>query len=496
MSVLFRSAPQPVRERESRDISFQSMFGRALDLRDGGSSYSAIEAMQLSAVSACVERRANYLAQLPFDAYRQGPGGTSVAVSPQPIVIARPSAKGIPRSLWLKHVQYSRLLWGNATLIIGSRDGAGYPKSLDVLPPWDVAFTNTGITERLQVTVGGQPIDAADVIIIPGHVRPGSVVGVAPLAASGLVDLGRKAQTYGRDWFASSCVPASIVYSDDRDMTAEQADGIVRAITSKWRKRKPAVLGSGLRYEQVSVKADESQFLETIRQNMAEIAIVLGMAPEDIGVAMTSGSVTYANREQRTQQTLVDTVNNDLLLMQEVLYGVVPQPQFVRFSTGALLRTDLQARYASYRTGIEAGFLEPNEARAWEDLPPIAAPVVDVAARSFDDLTAEVRDMLTNRTISSGNETHIHLPDSLSVEMRQEPVVIPAPIVNVPPAQVTVNVEPTPVNVTVEAPVVTVEAPNVQVDVHMPDEESDTIERIRFERDADGNIIGAVKGVG
>ena len=104
--------------------------------------------------------------------------------------------------------------------------------------------------------------------------------------------------------------------------------------------------------------------------------------------------------------------------------------------------------------------------------------------------------MLTTRTISSGNETHIHLPDSLSVEMRQEPVVIPAPIVNVPPAQVTVNVEPTPVNVTVEAPVVTVEAPNVQVDVHMPDEESDAIERIRFERDADGNIVGAVKGVG
>ena len=368
MSILFRQAP-----REARAISYQDMFSRATDLRPSSTAYSANEAMCLSAVAACVELRANYVAQLPFDSYREGPSGSSVKVVPQPTVIARPSAKGVTRSAWLKQGQYARLLWGNATLVVGSRDGAGYPKSLDVLPPWEVSFTNTSILERLQVNVAGQPFDTADLVILPGQVRPGCTVGVAPLAASGLVDLGKKAQEFGRNWFHNGAVPSSIVYSD-KELDSDQADSIVKTITSKWRSRKPAVLGSGLRYEKISVPANESQFLETIRQNQAEIAIVLGIAPESIGVSVSGSAVTYANREQNAQQVMLNTVNNDLLLWQETLYDVVPRPQFVRFSTGGFLRSDLKSRYESYEIGINAGFLDANEARGWEDLPPITIP--------------------------------------------------------------------------------------------------------------------------
>lgn len=372
MSILFRDAP-----RESRDISYQKMFGKGMDLdadrRPSMGKYSPHEAMCLSAVAACVELRANYISQLPFDAYRDGPAGTSIKVTPQPPVIVRPSARGVPRSAWMKQAQYARLLWGNATLMIGSRDGAGYPKSLDVLPPWEVAFNRTSILERLEVRLAGQPVDTADLVIVPGQVRPGSTVGVAPLAAGGLVELGRRAQDFGRDWFRNGAVPSSIVYSD-QELDATEADALVGRIMEKWRRRKPAVLGSGLKYEKVSVSANESQFLETIRQNQAEIAIVLGIAPEAIGVSVSGSAVTYANREQNAQQVMLNTVNNDILLWQEVLYDVVPKPQFIRFSTGAFLRSDLKTRYESYSLGISAGFLEPNEARAWEDLGPITSP--------------------------------------------------------------------------------------------------------------------------
>ncbi len=366
MSLLFRP-------RESRSISYQDIFGRGYDVdadrRSGSSTYSANDALCLSAVAACVELRANYVSQLPFDAYRDGPSGSSVKVSPQPTVITRPSARGVTRSAWMKQAQYARLLWGNATLVVGSRDGAGYPKSLDVLPPWEVSFSNTSVLERLQVTVAGQPFDPADLVIVPGQVRPGCTVGVAPLAASGLVDLGKRAQEFGRNWFTNGAVPSSIVYSD-KEMDSTEADAIVKTIQSKWRNRKPAVLGSGLRFEKVSVAANESQFLETIRQNQAEIAIVLGIAPEAIGVSV-GASNTYANREQNAQQVMLNTVNNDLLLWQETLFEVVPKPQFVRFSTGGFLRSDLKSRYESYQIGITAGFLQQDEARAWEDLPPL-----------------------------------------------------------------------------------------------------------------------------
>jgi HK97 family phage portal protein len=289
------------------------------------------------------------------------------------MVIARPSARGIPRSLWMKQAQYARLLWGNATLLVGSRDGAGYPKSLEVLPPWEVVFSNTSILSHLSATVCGQPFPVEDLIVVPGQVQPGCTVGVAPLAASGLVNLGKRAQEFGQNWFENGAVPSSIIYSDIKDLTSEQADTIVTTVLGKWKRRRPAVLGSGLKYEKISVPANESQFLETIRQNQAEIAIVLGLSPEDIGVSVSGSAVTYANREQRSQQTLINTTNNDLLLWQEVLYNVVPMPQFVRFNTGALLRSDLKSRYESYKIGLDAGFLTVNEPRGWEDLPSVDA---------------------------------------------------------------------------------------------------------------------------
>jgi HK97 family phage portal protein len=368
VSVIRRAS---VATAERRYISYQDMFGRGTDLSNNlAPTYAVGEAMKLSAVAACVELRANYLAQMPWDSYRDGPNGTSLKVSPPPIAIRRPSARGIPRSVWMKQAQYARMLWGNATLVIGSRDGAGYPTSLDVLPPWEVHFSNTSILERLEVRVCGQLFNRDDLIIVPGGIWPGRTVGIAPLAASGLTDLGNKAQDFGRNWFTNGAVPSSIIYSDTV-LDGPQAEALSSSILSKWKNRKPAVLGSGLKYEKISVPANESQFLETIRQNSAEIAIVLGVPPEEIGVAMSGQSVTYANREQRVQQLLINTVNSDIQLWQEVFYDVVPQPQYIRFNTAALLRSDLMTRYTSYEIAMRSGFLLEDEVRALEDLGPM-----------------------------------------------------------------------------------------------------------------------------
>ena len=47
----------------------------------------------------------------------------------------------------------------------------------------------------------------------------------------------------------------------------------------------------------------------------------------------------------------------------------IRQGYFFRFNVDSILRSDLETRYNSYRTGITAGFLTPNEARGMEDLP-------------------------------------------------------------------------------------------------------------------------------
>jgi hypothetical protein len=94
---------------------------------------------------------------------------------------------------------------------------------------------------------------------------------------------------------------------------------------------------------------------------------------------------------------------------------------------------------------------------------------------------------------------HFHLPDSIDVQMRQEPIIIPAPVVNVPAPIVNVTVDPTPVQVDVAAPVVNVAPAEVVVNVPpvqlelLPAAESDGPERkkVTFKRDKDGRIISA-----
>ena len=96
------------------------------------------------------------------------------------------------------------------------------------------------------------------------------------------------------------------------------------------------------------------------------------------------------------------------------------------------------------------------------------------------------------------------------VDMRQD-LVIPAPIVNIQPAQVTVNVEPTPVTVNVpptemtvnvEPMPVTVNVPPADLTVNVPTQPPPIVyvqppdsgdESITFTRDPSGRIVGAKK---
>jgi hypothetical protein len=97
---------------------------------------------------------------------------------------------------------------------------------------------------------------------------------------------------------------------------------------------------------------------------------------------------------------------------------------------------------------------------------------------------------------------HIHLPETIDVQMRQEPIVIPAPVVNVPAPVVNVTVDPTPIEVAapvvnVAAPEVTVNVPTVpvQLSMEMPESEPETEgperKKVTFRRDKDGRIISA-----
>jgi HK97 family phage portal protein len=205
-------------------------------------------------------------------------------------------------------------------------------------------------------------------------VMPGMPMGQSPISsARQAIGAGISAEQFGAQFFQAGGNPNAIIYSDS-ELTPEQAQGIKGAFNNATQgNREPAIMGSGLKYERVQISPDESQFLDSQRFTVEQIARIYGIPPELVGAATSGSSVTYANREQRAADWLSFGLMPYLIPIEDALSTLVPRAQRVKFNVDGLLRSDLSTRYAAHAVGIGSGFLTVDEARAYEDLPPLTA---------------------------------------------------------------------------------------------------------------------------
>jgi HK97 family phage portal protein len=131
------------------------------------------------------------------------------------------------------------------------------------------------------------------------------------------------------------------------------------------------VLGSGARFQAVTIPPEQAQFLETTRANVATIARYFGVQPELIG-GESGGSLTYANVEQRALDFLTFGLRPWLVRLETALSALLSSTTTVKFNAAALVRTDLLTRYQAHESAIRAGWKLRSEVRELEDLPPIA----------------------------------------------------------------------------------------------------------------------------
>ena len=359
--------------RERRSISrsdFMSDIGDSSSPLSSG-SYSAVSALALSAVVGCVRHRAGFFIQLPFTSFTMAPDGFPEPVKVQPSLIADPSAS--PRSIWLGQMSISRDLWGNAFGAILGRDAAMTPTRVEWLDPTKVVVTQAHIGADLSYTYNGLPYPAENMLLVPSSFNlPGSPIGLAPLHFSGLVELSRQAQEFGAAWWRNGAVPSAVLYAEDKDMTAEQAETVRVKTMSSWRGRRPAVLGAGWRLETTKVESQSKDVSETINAVALQVCQVFTVPPEELGIAAGGSSITYATLEQKAQAA-IDRMNPDLTVVQDVLSRYLPSPQFTRANTGALKRSDLKGQYEAFSIATAGQpFLEVDEVRKIIDRRPMA----------------------------------------------------------------------------------------------------------------------------
>lgn len=372
MSLLRRLGSGPGMA-ERRASSLGEILGRlGIGTRTAaGESVTLDRALRLGSVWACVNLIADTVGGLPVDAVRYR-AGARLPVDPVPPFLAEPSAELLPLD-WRRTILVSLLLHGNAFGTVTAVDDLGYPRLVELLDPAAVRVSRRP-DGRYRWTVGRADRDLwplGDLWHLPAYTVAGQALGLSPITyAAEAIGIGLAARRFGSQWFAGGGHPTGLLQSEQEigpDVAAVVKSRFLEA-TSKG--GEPAVLGAGLSYSAIQVAADESQFLETMRANVADVARFYNVPPEIIG-GEAGGSLTYANVEQRGLDLLTYGLSRWVLRLESGLSRLIPRGSTVKLNTDALVRVDLLNRYRAHDVAVRAGWLSRNEVRELEDRPPI-----------------------------------------------------------------------------------------------------------------------------
>lgn len=315
--------------------------------------------------------------QLPLVVER---GGRKLTGPELPALIRKPSLE-MDRSEFISQCVMSLALTGELFLQ-RIRMGAEIVE-VRILDPNTVTVTRDERTRVKTFHIDGKKYTEDDVDHQALMRRPGALRGFGPIqAARTEVTAQADVRDYAGNWFRDSGHPSGILKTDqplspdealrfrdqwnhyDRDKeTFTDQDG---SNPSRIR-----TLGKGLDYTPLFLNPKDAQWLEVRKFNVTDMARLFGVPSSLMLVSLDGNSLTYSNVEQEWLAFIRFTAMAYLRKIEEALSHLTPLGQVVRFNIDALLRSDTNTRYQSYESGIRSGWMDPDEARAHEDLPPL-----------------------------------------------------------------------------------------------------------------------------
>jgi HK97 family phage portal protein len=122
------------------------------------------------------------------------------------------------------------------------------------------------------------------------------------------------------------------------------------------------------KFEQITMKPVDAQFLESINANDLEIANFFGVP----SYKLNQGKQSYQSNEQQNLDYLNTTLDPYLVQWEQAgalkfLSELEQNDTYLRFNRDVLLRTDATTRAGYLEKKILSGQLTPNEARAIDD---------------------------------------------------------------------------------------------------------------------------------
>lgn len=329
-------------------------------------------AMQVTAVLACVKVLAESLASLPLKVYRKTADGRDEAPEHPAYHLVKDEPNGQQSSFEFREMLQGHLaLRGNAYAFI-ERDAYFQPTQLIPLKPHEVQVMRRDdgtATYRYQ----GNDFRPEQILHLRGLSSDG-YLGLSPIAMMReAVGLSLATEGHGARLFASGARPSG-VFSHPGELGAETAKLLreqIDANNSGENSGRTLVLEEGMTWTAVSMTSDDAQFLETRKFQIAEIARAFRVPPHMVGDLERA---TFSNIEHQGIEFVTHTMRPWVVRWEQALNRMLLTEEekragfYFAFNLNALMRADMKSRFEAYAIGRNWGWLSANDVRGLEDL--------------------------------------------------------------------------------------------------------------------------------
>ncbi|MDY6969978.1 MAG: phage portal protein [Spirochaetota bacterium] len=205
------------------------------------------------------------------------------------------------------------------------------------------------------------------------------LMGVSPVSlAREAIGLSLATEEYGAKFFGNDARPGGILSTpgalseDAAKRLVKQWESMHKGSGNAW---KVAVLENDLKWQQIGMTNEDSQFLETRNYQIEEIARIFRVPA--ILIQHPDKTMTYKSSEQFMLSFVIHTIRPWLIRIEQSINKYLLSEKdrkkgyFAEHKIEGLLRGNIIDRYNAYAIGRQNKWLSANEIRALENMNPI-----------------------------------------------------------------------------------------------------------------------------